>query len=281
MKIKLLGSAAAECIPALWCECDTCQYARKYGGKDVRRRTSYLIDDDILIDYGPDIFWQVTEFNIDLRKIKHIFFTHSHCDHMNSMDLFWRTQTYFSQVSTWIDIYGDEAVENAIMRDWFCNNGQDMSFENALIRFHKLFAGDTVNIPGLEVLALQANHNPREKPLLYILTRNGKSVFIANDTGMFSGDTWKLLAGRHIDAMIIDCTGGIHPEFGHNTDCHSGAFTDVEIRRRMIDMGCLAPSAPVIINHFSHNANSLHQEMVDLMEPQGITVGYDGLEIKL
>ncbi|MFA5205011.1 MAG: hypothetical protein WC708_11475 [Lentisphaeria bacterium] len=54
MQIKILGSAAAEGIPALWCECETCGQAREKGGKDIRQRASYLIDDDTMVDFGPD-----------------------------------------------------------------------------------------------------------------------------------------------------------------------------------------------------------------------------------
>ena len=33
MKITFLGTAAAEGIPALWCECPICQQAKELGGK--------------------------------------------------------------------------------------------------------------------------------------------------------------------------------------------------------------------------------------------------------
>lgn len=33
MIVKILGSAAAEAVPGLWCECETCRLARKTAGK--------------------------------------------------------------------------------------------------------------------------------------------------------------------------------------------------------------------------------------------------------
>ena len=36
MKLKYLGTAAAEGIPALFCRCEMCAYARKAGGKEIR-----------------------------------------------------------------------------------------------------------------------------------------------------------------------------------------------------------------------------------------------------
>ena len=81
MKVKFLGTAAAEGIPALWCECDVCRKAKQLKGKELRRRCSYFIDDDTIVDFGPDSYWQSMEFDVDLTLIKRVLFTHPHEDH--------------------------------------------------------------------------------------------------------------------------------------------------------------------------------------------------------
>ena len=48
MKITYLGTAAAEAIPALFCNCEWCRRAAANGGKDVRTRSQALIDDCLL-----------------------------------------------------------------------------------------------------------------------------------------------------------------------------------------------------------------------------------------
>ena len=40
MKIKYLGTAAAEGVPAIFCDCETCRYVRKHGGKGCKRSLS-------------------------------------------------------------------------------------------------------------------------------------------------------------------------------------------------------------------------------------------------
>jgi phosphoribosyl 1,2-cyclic phosphate phosphodiesterase len=50
MEIKVLGSAAAEGWPALFCECEHCEKAKLNGGKDLRSRTSYLLNGKLLLD---------------------------------------------------------------------------------------------------------------------------------------------------------------------------------------------------------------------------------------
>ena len=54
MKIKFLGTAAAEGIPALFCDCAVCQNARKVGGKEIKTRSQAIVDDKILIDFPAD-----------------------------------------------------------------------------------------------------------------------------------------------------------------------------------------------------------------------------------
>ena len=46
MKFHFLGTAAAEGIPALFCECAVCKEAREKGGRFIRTRSQALIDDD-------------------------------------------------------------------------------------------------------------------------------------------------------------------------------------------------------------------------------------------
>ena len=56
MKFRFLGTAAAEGIPALFCECAVCKEAREKGGRHIRTRSQALIDDDLLIDFNADSY---------------------------------------------------------------------------------------------------------------------------------------------------------------------------------------------------------------------------------
>ncbi|HBJ10614.1 MAG TPA: carbon-phosphorus lyase, partial [Ruminococcaceae bacterium] len=38
MKFQYLGTAAAEGFPGMFCSCDTCEKARKAGGRNIRTR---------------------------------------------------------------------------------------------------------------------------------------------------------------------------------------------------------------------------------------------------
>ena len=58
MKIRFLGTGAAEGIPSFGCTCQRCQVARKEGVPNVRQRASVLIEaagHRILLDTPPEI----------------------------------------------------------------------------------------------------------------------------------------------------------------------------------------------------------------------------------
>ena len=78
MKIKFLGTAAYESVPALFCECDVCRKSEKMGGRNIRSRSQALINDDLLLDFPPDTVWHYHMHGIDFGKISDCLITHSH-----------------------------------------------------------------------------------------------------------------------------------------------------------------------------------------------------------
>ncbi len=80
MKYKYYGTGAAEAIPAIWCDCDTCERARKKGGRNIMSRSQQTIDDKILIDFSADTFMHITK-GLPIRQIHTCIITHNHSDH--------------------------------------------------------------------------------------------------------------------------------------------------------------------------------------------------------
>ena len=277
MKLKFLGTAAAEAIPALWCECEVCRKAKIRGGKEIRRRCSYLLDDDTLIDFGPDAYWQSIEFGIDLPSIDRIVFTHSHEDHLNPVDLFWRNSPCFSRVTKPLTVIGSRRIFGTIMVHAGAAGVSD--FATLHLRPVPALPGERMRDGDLELLPLRANHDPHSDPLIYVFTRGGKSVLVANDTGWLSEESWKLLDGVKLDAAVIECTGAI--QGAQWRDGHMGAETSVAFRTRLVETGSLAPDAPVAVNHFSHNGGANHDDLVKYFAPHGIEVAWDGFTLEV
>ena len=278
MKLTFLGTAAAEAIPALWCECAVCAKAKARGGREIRRRCSYLIDSDTMVDFGPDAFWQTTAFDIDLVNLKRIVFTHPHEDHLDPVELFWRLSPGFSVVTKMLTIIGSRPVFDRILKQ-LGPNGDPKTFERFHIKPQVVSAGVPCSDDDLTLLPLAANHAPGLEPLVYVITRGGRSLLIANDTGWLPDASWKALEGVRLNAAVIESTCVLK-----GADCrdgHMGMNATVAFRDRLQEMGCLAPGAAVVTNHFSHNGGLNHAEMVEAYGRHGIAVAYDGMTLEV
>ncbi len=115
MRIQILGTAAAEGWPAVFCGCKTCARARAAGGYNIRSRASIQIDDIYKIDLPPDTYYHVIRDGLDLSKLAHLFITHSHPDHLDLAELgFSRPPFAHDLANAPIRIYGNETVTSAI-----------------------------------------------------------------------------------------------------------------------------------------------------------------------
>ena len=278
MRIQFLGTAAAEGIPALWCECPVCTKAMRDGGKELRRRCSYRIDSDTLVDFGPDAFWQATEFKIDLTKIKRIVFTHPHEDHLNVTDLYWRHTPCFSQVSHPLRIFGSRSIFRRII-SCAALDGAAIDFDELQIEVNMLEDAKQVVDEDLEILPLRADHAPGREAQILVLRRNGRAVLLANDTGFLPEESWKALHGVKLDAAVIESTSALR-----YADCrhgHMGANCSVAFRDELLKLGCIRKETPVFVNHFSHNGGANHQELVEWFAPHGIGVAWDGMVLEV
>ena len=74
-QIQILGSAAAEGIPAIFCNCRVCREAWQNGGKDIRMRAAYKINEHVRIDFGPDSIAQEYRYQLHSENLKHLFIT--------------------------------------------------------------------------------------------------------------------------------------------------------------------------------------------------------------
>ena len=81
MKVKVLGTAACEGVPAMFCNCENCVMARELKGKNLRARTQTLIESDMLVDFNADTYLNGQRFGLDLSAVKYFLITHTHCDH--------------------------------------------------------------------------------------------------------------------------------------------------------------------------------------------------------
>ena len=87
MKYTFYGTAAAEGIPAIFCECEACNRARKLGGKNIMTRSQSVIDGVLGIDFSADSYLHVINYGMPERDISSYLITHNHMDHFYLDDL--------------------------------------------------------------------------------------------------------------------------------------------------------------------------------------------------
>jgi len=83
MVITFLGTGASEGYPNAFCCCANCERARALGGPSLRKRSAALINEDLLIDFGPDILTASFTHDRSLAKVRYCLQTHAHSDHLD------------------------------------------------------------------------------------------------------------------------------------------------------------------------------------------------------
>ena len=94
MIIKFLGTAAVNAYPEAFCRCDNCKRARELGGPSLRKRSSVLINDDLLIDLGPYIMTAAFMHDCTLTSVRYCLQTHPHADHLDPSHFLSRSPAY-------------------------------------------------------------------------------------------------------------------------------------------------------------------------------------------
>jgi len=277
MKFQYLGTAAAEGIPALFCDCDICREAARRGDRELRMRSGALVNDNLLIDLSPDLYAAKLQFQLDLTGVRNAIITHAHSDHFDRemMGFFTPTCAHIAKTGDLFHLWGSAYTASAWKEYTSAMQMKEPVLENYVV-FHEIKPFETVEIEGVRVTALKARHSCPES-LIYILEQGDARLFYGNDTGPLHEETWAYLAAhkeRPFTTVSLDSTMG-HPE--NHYYGHMSLKENIQTKERMLAEGIADANTRFICHHFSHNALCLHRETVDFMKPHGFDVAYDGL----
>lgn len=277
MKIKFLGTAAAEGMPAVFCNCDTCARARSSGGKDIRTRNQVLVDDNILIDFPVDTYFHSLTHNIDLSKISDVFITHSHPDHCSPIDLITHGSPHAHKLACpTINVYGNKDVIKRVS-DIVLPDAKENILSSINLNAINLY--DKVSVGNVTFTPLKANHTKDEDCFVYLISKGDINYLQLNDSGILDDSVYKYLQqnGIVLDGVAFDCTYG----YAHKGSGRHMGFLDAKSEQaRMQKYGIVKPSTKYILTHFSHNSNVFYEEFSLLVAKDGYAVAYDGLEIE-
>ncbi len=274
MKLQYMGTAAAEAMPAIFCECETCRRARAAGGKNIRMRSGLIVDESLMIDFCPDVYALSMRFNLHLSRVTDLFITHSHHDHFDAEDLLMRRAPVFCQNEEKLNLYANEAtlarLDEAVKYE---HEGYESYLNLTALEYFKPYALSS----GLTVIYLPANHAPAQSAGFYMITDGDKTVVYAHDTGVFPEETMAFLKQQAIDLISLDSCYGKRS----NRHGHMGIPENREMVAELRAAGALKDDAVVIVNHFSHNCGQLHEELEAEVAADGFVVAYDGMTVDL
>ncbi len=255
MHLLFLGTGAADWSP------------KHRGGALYRRLSSALVNDDLLIDPGPQIY----EFAIDsglpdlYKNVKNVILTHSHGDHLNADSLVRLAKESNFTVRFWAHpcalkkLAGIEGLPELM----------PLTLENA------------ETIGDYEVLPCPANHGDLQEgeiPLNYIVKQGERSFFYGSDSGWIMYPTYRRIKQYKPNAVIFECTIGHAPGddriFGHTSAAMIGIMTET-----MNAQHAVADDCKYYATHMARTLHGTQEESARLLAPHGVIPAYDGLEI--
>ena len=249
MNIQFLGTGAAEGIPSFGCTCQRCQVARKEGGPNARRRASLLIEaagHRILLDTPPEISALLNR--AEVFDLSAVFLSHEHFDHIGGLVEF----EYWNRV---LPIF---AGYDVLPKLRLTPRLEERALLSGFHSHTRLHFGD------LKVMPFKVIHHV---PCYgFVFEEAGARVLHFNDSGPELSDIHHhLMEGADV---AIFHTPTFEPYRSHiSVQEIMSLVQDYSIQR-------------VIITHINHN-NFLHEELVEKVAPQGITVAYDGLTLEV
>lgn len=282
MEILYLGTAAEERIPGMFCHCELCQRSLKLGGKNIRMRAQALIDDALLVDFGSDTYANFVREGKNLWDIRSILLTHSHPDHL-SLEVFssrYHWQTAETTKYETIQLYTSAGVIDKIWRVVEARGLEKEMIEKTW-KFIPMEYFQPIEVEGYTVTPLPAKHAVPEQAFVFLIEKDGRTMFYGNDTGTFSEeiDEWLAKNNKHIDLLSLDCTKGDieTPYYGHMSMSQGRAIAD-----RFLAKGVIDETTKLYFTHFAHGCKMTHDELEQTAkEKYGFKVTYDGFRLEV
>lgn len=253
MKLLVLGSGTSTGVPRIgndWGECDPNE------PKNRRSRVSILVESEegarLLVDTSTDLRQQLLDNDID--KVDGVFWTHDHADHCHGIDDL--RPMRFNRNAPLPGFASESTARSLRQRFSYVFSGRYgyptiVNLETLeLVKIHAGFAIDSVEMP----------HGPTTSTG-FRFEADGKSIAYATDFSEITSEMVELF--RDVQILVTDCLRREpHPT-------HANLATAIEMHERC------NPGTTVL----THLDKSMDYATLSAEVPDGILVGYDGMEL--
>ncbi len=282
MKITFLGTSAATSCPMPFCRCKFCETAKKRKGRDLRKRSSILINKDLLIDFGPDIMSASFMYDVSITDVRYLLQTHSHADHFDPSAFGTRFHGYAVENIPKLELYGSKLTidklsqmvkDDGYIQDLYNSKEQ----EELKLKVFPVKHYQTFQVGDYEVTAFPSNHDKSCDSIIYSIFQKNLSILYGTDTDTLSEDFWLNLHKKKIafDIVVLDHTYGLNINGGG----HLNANKFIKHINRMKKENLLKSNARVFATHISHEGNYNYDEFSEYAKKYNYEVAYDGLKI--
>ncbi|MFC1960682.1 MBL fold metallo-hydrolase [Chloroflexota bacterium] len=285
MQITILGSGGGFGIPNAFCHCANCLAARAAGGKSLRHAPSILLNDDLLIDCGPDVINGANQRGIDLHNLRTLVITHRHADHIDPW-FFWGRRGVMDTDLPLLTVYAPQDVLDYVFGFYQDVVGLDRAeLEQSMNVVWQPVRADMMKLVGpYRLHFFQATHglyDAVEPPMGAVLLGVQDSLtgyLHCYDSGPLLDETWMMLSRHQFDVAAIDSC--IHLQEDYISSNHMTAEQTLATAERLRSSGILKPTGTALATHFVHQAAGRHEELVEYYEPRGLMVAYDGMVLE-
>lgn len=285
MKLRFLGTSAATGFPNAHCLCENCTAARKAGGKSIRRMSSAMIEDDLLIDLGPDVDSACRDQGLVLANVEWVLQTHPHADHLQPIHAVGRGASWAAKDAKPLEWFGAKSTVDAVL------NGLgkaavkvdlvvDEPATPVRLRLTTIHPWQELTFGSYRVQTVAANHDPSVDPMLFAIEKNGRRLFWGTDTTSLPEETWPRMAelGWTFDVVVFDHNDGFVRDA---SPTHMGSGAVLTEYQRMRSLGIVNDETRLLGTHIAHHSNSTHDVESAKARELGYDIAYDGLIVEI
>lgn len=244
-----------------------------------------MIDDDLLIDLGPDVNAACLRFDFDLADIEWVLQTHPHADHLLPIHAVARAASWAAKNAKPMEWFGTRQTVDTIMNGLGkaatkMNMVVDDATTPAPLRLTTVQPWREIAFGNYRVQTIAANHDPSVDPMLFAIEKHGRRLLWGSDTSSLPADTWPRIAalGWTFDVVVFDHNDGFTRDV---SPTHMGSEGGLREMARMRELGIVNDDARFIGTHIAHHSNSIHEVEDARAQELGYRIAYDGLVVEI